>query len=416
MFVSIVRFYLNGWIETQFIEPDLHFKYFGFYWVPDLTAFGYYFLFALIALSALGIAFGVLYRFSALTFFLAFTYIELVDVTYYLNHYYFVSLVGLLLVFLPAHRAHSVDARMGWTRRASHVPVGAINILKLQLGLVYALAGIAKLNADWLLEAMPLAIWLPAQSHLPLIGELLTYKATAYLFSWAGAAFDLTIPFILLSPRWRWGGYIAVVAFHLLTWSFFQIGMFPFIMIGATLVFFSANFHSSLQAHFGLKLERQSIPTKMTSPVLQASMLVFMVFQIVFPFRSVVYPGNALWTEQGYRFGWRVMLVEKAGYAQFKVVDKQGNELWVDNADFLTPVQEKMLATQPDLLIQYAHYLRAHYEQLGVEDPSVKADVYVTFNGRPSQPFIDPSIDLAALRDGWKAKHWILPLNEREKG
>lgn len=107
------------------------------------------------------------------------------------------------------------------------------------------------------------------------------------------------------------------------------------------------------------------------------------------------------------------MLIEKAGYAQFKVSDERGNELWVDNADFLTPVQEKMLSTQPDLMLQYADYLKTHYEAQGVSNATVRADVHVTFNGRPSQPFIDPTVDLAALEDNWEEKAWIIPLVQK---
>ncbi|NQV52801.1 MAG: HTTM domain-containing protein [Flavobacteriales bacterium] len=410
MFISITRFYLKGWIEAQYINPDLHFKYFGFYWIPDLSSMGYYVMFGLIALSSLGIAFGALYRISTVVFFLAFTYMELVDATYYLNHYYFVSLVGLILIFLPAHRQHSIDALSGLTKRVSKVSAATISLLKFQLGLVYFLAGVAKLNADWLLEAMPLAIWLPAQAHLPIIGELMTFKATAFAFSWAGAAYDLAIPFVLLSARLRWGGYAAVIAFHLMTWSFFQIGMFPFIMIGATLIFFSSDFHLKMQSHFGLK-QGAFNAVENRIPVFALNILtVFFAFQVLFPFRYLMYSGNPYWTEQGFRFGWRVMLIEKAGYAQFKVSDEGGNELWVDNSDFLTAVQEKMLSTQPDLMLQYADHLKTHYEAQGVSNATVKADVHVTFNGRPSQPFIDPTVDLAELDDNWGEKAWILPL------
>ena len=139
MFASILRFWMNGWIEEQYIIPDFHFKYFGFYWVPELADWGYYLAFAVMALSALGIAFGAFYRVSSVLFFIAFTGIELIDATYYLNHYYFVSLVSFLLIFLPVHKALSVDVRLGLVKAANSVPALSINILKFQLGLVYFL-------------------------------------------------------------------------------------------------------------------------------------------------------------------------------------------------------------------------------------------------------------------------------------
>lgn len=423
LLTSIIRFWANGWIEAQYIMPELHFKYFGFYWLPEPSALGYYAIFGIMALSALGIALGAAYRLSAITFFLSFTYIELIDITYYLNHYYFVSLVALVLIFLPANRKYSLDVLMGWTKPTDHVRAWNINLIKFQLGLVYFLAGVAKINADWLLEAMPLALWLPAQDHLPIIGPLFGFKATAYAFSWAGMLYDLSVPFLLLWSRTRVLAYGAVIVFHMLTWSLFQIGMFPFIMIGATLIFFSAKWHERLWGALSKWKKRKATFRQTQSDRLGTGkwkkqlgysvLALFILFQATFPFRYLLYPGNPYWHEQGYRFGWRVMLMEKAGYAQFQVVDDQERIIEVENRDFLTIAQEKMMSTQPDLMLQYAHFLKEHYTGEGVEAEDVRAKVHVTFNGRPSRPYIDPTVDLASIQDSWEPKTWILPFNER---
>ena len=50
------------------------------------------------------------------------------------------------------------------------VPVWTIDSIKLLLCIVYFYAGLAKLNSDWLFNAMPLNIWLPSKFDLPLIG------------------------------------------------------------------------------------------------------------------------------------------------------------------------------------------------------------------------------------------------------
>ena len=42
--------------------------------------------------------------------------------------------------------------------------------------------------------------------------------------------------------------YVAVVAFHLMTALLFQIGMFPYIMILSTLIYFSPQFHEAVLA------------------------------------------------------------------------------------------------------------------------------------------------------------------------
>ena len=82
----------DGMVDDHFIAPILHFKYFGFErWSHGPVAM--YVIHALMILACLGMIMGLLYRYSAL-FALLFTYCELIDITYYLNHYYFVSLMS----------------------------------------------------------------------------------------------------------------------------------------------------------------------------------------------------------------------------------------------------------------------------------------------------------------------------------
>jgi hypothetical protein len=199
MLISTVRFLLRGWVYTFYIKPKLHFTFYGFDWVKPLSATGMYTLFTLMILATVLITVGLFYRAAITAFFVCFTYVELIDKTIYLNHYYLISVMAFLLVWVPANRYFSVDARLKPHLQATKVPAWCINIFKLQLVLVYFFAGISKLNYDWLIAAMPLKIWLPASSHLPVIGWLLPHKWVAYAFSWFGALFDLFIGFLLLS-------------------------------------------------------------------------------------------------------------------------------------------------------------------------------------------------------------------------
>jgi hypothetical protein len=103
------------------------------------------------------------------------------------------------------------------------------------------------------------------------------------------------------------------------------------------------------------------------------------------------------------------MLIEKAGTAFFYVTDPiTGNRGEVDNSQFLSPTQEKMMATQPDLILQYAHIIEREVEARGLENPIINAEVYVTLNGSRSKLFIDPKVNLAELEDGLENKDWIL--------
>ncbi len=424
MVFSVVRFWWLGWIEDHFINTQITFKYFGFYWVELLAPQWMYAIHALMLLGAIGITIGIFYRWSALLYFLTFTYTELIDLTYYLNHYYFVSIVSLLLVFVPANRRFSVDA---WLQPAIYrrlTPRWSVGIFKLQIAIVYVYAGLAKLNYDWLVRALPLKIWVPANDTLPLIGPLFKWKITPYLFSWAGMLYDTSIVFWLSWRKTRLLAYLSVIAFHVLTGLMFQIGVFPIVMIGATWIYFSEQFHERLllgMEKITSRLSAQPVFAPAASslrptPVWITALLVaHFIFQLLLPWRYVGYPGNLFWTEEGYRFSWRVMLMEKAGTALFYVKDTcSGREGVVDNSEFLRPHQEKQMAMQPDMIVQYAHFLRDHYQNQGVCDPEVRVEAYVTLNARPSRLLIDPEVDLTQVSDSWKPKKWILPYEEAE--
>ena len=353
-----------------------------------------------------------------MVFFLGFTYVELLDVTTYLNHYYFVSLVAFLLVWLPANRHYSLDASFGLVKRRLKVPIWTIGILRIQLGLVYVFAGLAKLNADWLLRAEPMKTWLPAKSHLPWVGQFMYDDWVAYLFSWFGAGYDLFIVFFLLSRRTRPVAYLFVLIFHGATALFFPgIGMFPYVMIVSSLIFFSGEFHIRLLSFLSLK--RPSLvtnPYRFTYPKMVALFTGFYLFlQILVPLRFLLYPGKLFWTEEGYRFSWRVMLMEKAGSAYFTVKDHSGTKAYeVDNRQYLTPIQEKMMSSQPDLILKYASYLAEVFKKKGLAEPKIYAEVYVTLNGEPSRLFIDPTVNLAAKKPSWRPYDWVLPYENNQ--
>ena len=111
MAVSVLRFALKGWIDALYVRPTYHFTFYGFDWVAPLGEGGMYALYGVMGLAALGIMLGWRYRIAVAVFFLAFTYVELIDKANYLNHYYFVSVVSFLLFWAPAHRAFSLDVR-----------------------------------------------------------------------------------------------------------------------------------------------------------------------------------------------------------------------------------------------------------------------------------------------------------------
>ncbi|HHP7241043.1 MAG TPA: HTTM domain-containing protein [Cyclobacteriaceae bacterium] len=420
MLFSTVRYMAMGWVDTQLIDSVIHFHYFGFDWIKPLPGTWMYAVFVLMILSSLGILVGFLYRLSAILFFLCFSYVELIDITYYLNHYYFVSIVSFLLILVPANQFFSLDARRNPDLLKDKVSRWCIGILKLQIAIVYVYAGLAKINYDWLINALPLSIWLPAKSSIPVIGFLFEYHATAYVFSWIGMFFDTFIIFGLLWHRSRWISYFLVIIFHTLTGILFQIGVFPLVMIFAVTIFFSGPFHlkiiNGLSKSLNISpLERHTKEAKPspTNRLILPFLFCYFLFQVLFPWRYLFYPGNVFWTEEGYRFAWRVMLMEKAGTATFYVKDGPGGkEGAVINREFLRPHQEKQMAMQPDMILQFAHFLDEHFKLRGMNDPYVRVEAWVTLNARPAHLLIDPQKDLTTISDGWGKKDWILPYHK----
>ncbi len=422
MSFSIIRFWYHGWIEKLYLEPKFHFHYLGFEWI-QVPGRWVYLLFFICGVSALLFALGFKYRLSIITFFLSFTYIELMDKTTYLNHYYFVSVVSLILIFLPANMWFSIDATRDKNLRSANIPRWCIDSVMLFVALVYFYAGLAKLNSDWMLNALPLGIWLPIKSNIPIIGPLLDEKWLHYLFSWGGAIYDLTIVFFLMWRRTRLFAFAAVVFFHLITRILFPIGMFPYIMIISTLLFFDASIHEyvlkKIDRFIGKSFyhneNKTSIVNKsdFTSKLAPIMVAVVLIIQIVLPWRFTLYPGNLFWTEQGYRFSWRVMLMEKTAYANFKIVDGEtGKRFYVQNEDFLTPFQQKQMSTQADFIVEYAHYLGKHFEDQGHQNVEVYVESVASLNGRPSQEYIRSDVDLLKIKNSLKHKDIFVPIND----
>lgn len=424
MLTSLVRFWLKGWIEAYYLSPTFHFTYAGFSWVKPWTAYGLpsWTLYAhcfILCLCCVAIASGVYYRWACLVFFLGFSYLELIDKTFYLNHYYAISVFALLMCFLP------LDQSGSWkVRKLSPLPAWALNVLRLQVGLIYFFAGVAKINGDWLLLAEPLRRWLPALASTPVLGFFFLMPATAWLMSWVGMLFDVGIVFFLMSPRWRKLAYVAVVVFHLLTALLFPIGLFPWLMMFMALLYFPADWPLRAVSYVS-KGRRVAARAFDASQQMQTQVLpfavgcffcLFFVAQGLMPLRHWVYPGNVLWTEAGFRFAWNVMLMEKTGWVEFHLKDPDSGKRWVDQAVELTPFQKRMMSTQPDMILQYAHHLLAKnarvYPRL-----EVYAESYASLNGRPSQYLINPQLNLRHYGHNrvWPTpvlKPFIVPLGE----
>ena len=416
---SVLRFIAYGWIDDFFVRPRFHFKYWGFEWVEPLSAGGMHALFWALAALAISMAAGFCFRFAATAFTAGFLYLQLIDVATYLNHYYLAVLLSGLLALSPAHHAFSVDAWLT-KRRVREIPALWLYLFRLQVGVVYTYAGIAKAHGDWLFGGQPLGIWLSSHADFPLLGPFFSWRAVAFVMSWAGFLFDSTIVVWLSMRRTRPFAYAALITFHALTRALFLIGMFPVIMTISALVFFSPAWPRRVRARLRPTEAGVSVASEYVQPrrtfarrVGLAVAGAYCAVQVLVPLRFVLYGGNVRWHEQGMRFSWRVMVREKNGSVTFVVRSKETGRVWhVNPTRYLTRIQAREMAGQPDLILQLAHHVRRDFERNGRGPVEVRVDAQVSLNGRHIAPMIDPAVDLTTVADGVGPAGWILPAPE----
>lgn len=431
LFWEVLRYFSHGWIEPYYITPTFHFTYPFFGFIQPWPGNGMYIHFAVMGVLALLIAFGLFYRLASLLFFLAFSYIFLIDKAYYLNHFYLIILLGFLLSILPAHRAASLDR---WRLRMAHdhgpgapvVPRWSLFLLRAQIFIVYFYAGLAKLNSDWL-QGEPLRMWLAERTDFPVIGGLFTTEWMIALFTYGGLLFDLGIGFLLVWRRTRALGFVFAGMFHLLNARLFQIGIFPFLMFGATLIFAEADWpRRAMQAvqrghsRFGANAHRPPPPVNLNAtPVIDkpphAAMLAFihlyLLAQLLIPLRHLLYPGDVSWTEEGHRFAWHMKLRDKEGVVRIHVTDPYTHQTWeISPAADLSERQIEEMSTRPDMVVQYVHSLAEWLSAGGRARPIIRVDQQVSLNGRPYQPLIDPMVNLAEVQPTLAPASWLLPL------
>lgn len=430
--ISMERFLAYGWVDSLLLAPSFRFKYFGFHWVEPLAREHMLFLFRALVGLGLAVAVGFCFRLSAVLLALGLSYVQLIDVSTYLNHYYLAALLAWLLAFTPAQRAGSVDAWLArvWAKTrhkevpaVTHVPMGFLWLFRFQIGLVYFCAGLAKLQPDWLVHGQPLRIWLGASTDLPLLGPLFTWSGVPLLIGWIGFLFDTTIVLWLSMSRTRPYAYAVLLCFHILTRLLFDIGMFPWIMSACALIFFPPEAarkllsKSSRSFKLDADLGSAGAPGSLCEKFPRVSWgaraalvcgLLYVSFQALMPFRYLAYGDNVLWHEQGMRFSWRVMVRAKGGHVSFQVKTKE-REISVDPRGYLTPFQENEMAGQPDLILQMAHHIGRDFEVRSGGPVEVYATARISLNGRRAAPLIDPTVDLMTVSDDLGLASWILP-------
>jgi len=368
-----------------------------------------YVYYAVMGIFGLLIMVGYKYRFSAFMFFIMWCGVYFMQKSSYNNHYYLLVLLSGIMVILPAHKYASLDVKQNPKLKSIAMPAWCKWIFVIQLFILYTYASKAKLYPDWLDLSVPTSL-MEAKINYPIIGGLLQNGFMPYLVGYGGILFDgLIIPMLLFKPTRRYA-FFASIFFHLFNSFVFQVGVFPYLSLAFCLFFFN------LETVRNIFLKGKELYTKAEiivpnyKPILIGLGSVYFAIQIVLPLRHHFIPDDVLWTEEGHRLSWRMMLRSKSGYTNFKVVNTATNKTTPINlTQYLTKKQIRSVNYKPDFMWQFAQYLKKEYKKKG-EDVQVFVSAQVSVNGKPHQHLINEKVDLANIKwNVFKHNDWILP-------
>lgn len=409
----------TGWVRMNLIEPQFTFNFIGFEFLQPLPGQWMYLYFVIMGMFGLFVMLGYKYRISMLAYALLWSAVYLMQKTAYNNHYYLMMMLCWLMAFMPANQSLSIDARQNKEIRSSSMPRWCLLIMMLQVWIVYTFASVAKIYPDWL-DTTVVELFMKGKKEYWLIGEFLQLKWVHYVIAYTGILFDLLIVPLLLWRRTRVFGFAISIFFHLFNSIVFQIGIFPYMSIAFAFFFFSSE---TLQKRFKLTSIKDEIDGVIKThkdllfPTYKNLWIgifgIYFLIQLALPLRHWFFKDDVLWTEEGHRLSWRMMLRSKSGAATIWVVEKgSGERRRYDQYSLLANKQQSAYATKPDLLWQLAQYIKASEAKEG-RDVGVYMDVKVNVNGGEYHPFIDPKVDLAAEK-WYPFKHhdWILPSPE----
>jgi len=399
----------TGWVRRILVAPQFTFSFIGFEWIQPLPGNGMYWYFIVMGTLGLLIALGYKYRFAIITFTILWTVVYLMQKTAYNNHYYLLILISFIMCFLPANVSRSLDSKRNPEIKTNAMYTYVKWIFVLQLLIVYTYASTAKLYGDWL-DFSFIKVLMQSKEDYYLIGSFLQQAWVHKIVGLTGIIFDLlVIPCLLWKPT-RKLAFIASVLFHLFNSVVFQIGIFPYLSLAFTVFFFDPETIRQLFFKKKVPYKKNDILVPAHNNALLIISGLYFALQLVLPVRHYFIKDDVLWTEEGHRMSWRMMLRSRVGNVQFRVVNKKtgASEIIVMN-NYLTKSQRRKIGSYPDFIWQFAQRIRKDNEKIG-EDVSIFVKSGVRINGKALKPFIDPEADLAEVKwDHFKHHDWILP-------
>ncbi len=401
----------NGTVYQHYVSPPFTFTFIGFEFLQSLAGPGMYWYVAVMAILAALVMIGAWYRFAMFAYALMWTLLYLMQKAGYNNHYYLVLLLCWIMAFLPANRYFSADVKRGAVRESATCPWYCIGIFIFQVSVMYFFAAMSKITPDWF-SGKFIAIQFSRLSQHPLLGIIYGNEWFQWFICYAGFLFDLLIVPLLLIKKTRYFAFIISCCFHLFNSYTFKLGIFPYLSIALTIFFFDA--YQVNRIFFRKKPIIPSIANGFDMKPAMAKLVtgclfLYMLFQLLLPVRYLMFPGNVFWTEEGYRMSWKMMLRTKSGNLFYKVYDPVSKKSWkIEPSRIFSLSHMRTLSTSPDIIWQYAQYIKKGFEKKGYQGVQVFAIGSVSLNRNPARPMVDPGADLASTKwEPFRHSGWI---------
>lgn len=406
----------TGWIKKTLIEPQFTFNFIGFDFLQPLPGDGMYYYYAIMGVFGILVMIGYKYRWSMAAYTIMWAVVYFMQKTSYNNHYYLLLLLCMVMLFLPAGNYFSVDVKQNPALKKISMPRWVVLGIIFQLWIVYTYASVAKLYPDWL-DGTVAKNLMASRANYPIVGDLLQQGWAHTSIASFGILFDLLIIPLLLWRKTRLTAFCLSIFFHLFNSIVFQIGIFPYLSLAFSLFFFSKE-----RVHrLFLKKKEFYTSDEVIVPSYKKILIVFasiwFIIQIALPIRHWFIPGDVLWTEEGHRLSWRMMLRGRSGSTQFYIVDKndpKAKREMIKKSNYLSKKQFRTIASRPDAMWQFAQRLKTIYQAQG-KDVAVYVQSKVSVNGKKRKVFIDPEVDLATVPwNYFTTNPWIIKYSEGE--
>lgn len=413
MAYEILDYFRIGLIRNMFVLPAVNFQYDFFRWLHPLPEVWMNILLGALLLCALLITAGIYFKWACRFFTAGYLYIFLLDKSIYNNHLYLFILFAFLLSFTDADKVFTIYK--GKQKRVFRIPNWQIFILQFQIIVVYFFGGIAKLKADWLLECQPVKNLIVSIPDQHLLAGLLKNDFGIYLFTYGGLLLDLGAPLLLWNKNLRNVAIIPFILFHLLNSIIFHdIGIFPFVMLFSLILFFDSQELPILRRFSGAVKHPSGFSPAITSKF-PFVLGVYMVFQLLFPLRGHFLPNDQDWTTIGNRFSWRMKVDTRSiDEMSFLITDlNRGESQPVAVNRLVNDMQILNMSMDPRSVKDFTMMLEKKASEMGFNNISVTSSIKVSYNGRESQYYIRPDVDLTNVNySPLKKLDWVLPVSD----